>query len=123
MPGTLKKAHRHLYGRDREFIEFVNSRAIARVATCHLFPKSVDAVGANWIFVSRTQASLCRSRRCVLNGIDPAEHCFSESKEDYFLFAANADRAREKGLHIALRLAREIGFRLVVAGVGNNSGS
>jgi glycosyltransferase involved in cell wall biosynthesis len=107
-----------LTGRDREFVEFVDSRAIARVATCHLSPKSVDAIGANWIFVSRTQASLCRRRRYVLNGIDPAEHCFSESKDDYFLFAANADRAREKGLYIALRLAREIGFRLLVAGVG-----
>src|SRR5262249_2630817 len=45
---------------------------------------------------------------------------FSESKDDYFLFIGSMDKAREKGLVIALELSLEKGFRLVVAGTSAN---
>src|SRR6267378_2638127 len=51
----------------------------------------------NWIFVSRTLAESYGRNRYVLNGVDPAEHIYSETKRDYFLFICTLDRAVEKG--------------------------
>jgi glycosyltransferase involved in cell wall biosynthesis len=54
----------------------------------------------------------------VINGINPDDLMFSETKEDYLLFMAAMYRAREKGLDLALSLARRHGIRLIVAGTG-----
>lgn len=94
------------------------------VTTCHLdlrvkgMPR-VDTT-ENWIFVSRTLARVHGRSRYVLNGIDPAEYIYNESKDNYFLFMSTLDWGREKGLDIALSLAKQIGFKLVVAGTGRN---
>jgi glycosyltransferase involved in cell wall biosynthesis len=90
------------------------------VRTCHtdLQARGIDRgiAESNWIYCSHTLAMTYKSPRCVVNGIDPAEFIFSETKQDYFLFVACLDRAWEKGLDVAVSLARCIGFKLLVAG-------
>jgi glycosyltransferase involved in cell wall biosynthesis len=87
--------------------------------TCHMMELQKSAA-ANWVFVSRTLACAHGSNRFVLNGINPNDHVFSETKSDYLLFMGAMNRASEKGLNLALSLSRSIGFRLVVAGTGLN---
>jgi glycosyltransferase involved in cell wall biosynthesis len=90
------------------------------VKTCHtdvaIRGKDRGLAEPNWIFVSRTLAESYGSSRYVLNGIDPAEFIFSEAKDDYFLFVAALDRAQEKGLHVAARVAARTGIKLLVLG-------
>ncbi len=74
----------------------------------------------NKIYVSRNHAERGGGTAFVHNGIDPAEFIYRERKDDYFLFLSKVSR-RVKGVDIALRLARDLGFRLVVAG-GNRFG-
>ncbi len=76
----------------------------------------------NWIFVSRTLADSYGSKRYVLNGIDPSEFIFSETKENYFLFVSSLDRAEQKGLDVAVSLLKKTGARLVIAGSASNDG-
>lgn len=99
---------------------YVNQRGIPWVATCHLDIQDRGAdrscARSNWIFVSRTLAQLYGRDRYVHNGVDPSNHLYAETKEDYFLFMSSMDWAFEKGLDIALALAADVGFRLVVAG-------
>jgi glycosyltransferase involved in cell wall biosynthesis len=96
------------------------------VRTCHtdLQARGIDRgiAESNWIFCSRTLAATYKSPRCVVNGIDPAEFVFSETKQNYFLFVACLDRAWEKGLDVAISLARRIGFKLLVAGSAAKEG-
>src|SRR5215213_2485709 len=65
----------------------------------------------NWIFVSQYLAEVYGSSRYVLNGIDPSEYIFSDSKEDYFLFVQGGSLAyaRSKGMDIAIDLAEKLG--------------
>jgi glycosyltransferase involved in cell wall biosynthesis len=90
------------------------------VKTCHtdVTGRGLDLSLAedNWIFVSRTLALNYGSTRYVANGIDPSEFIYSETKANYFLFVACLDRAVQKGLEIAVSLARKAGFKLLVAG-------
>ncbi|MEW6212840.1 MAG: glycosyltransferase [Acidobacteriota bacterium] len=92
------------------------------VTTCHIDSRTLgeerEPTTENWIYVSRTLAALHHSNRYVLNGIDPSEYIFSESKDDYFLFMATANWAVRKGLDVALSLSSRLGFKLVVAGTG-----
>jgi glycosyltransferase involved in cell wall biosynthesis len=94
------------------------------VTTCHLDPRARGNARANatenWIFVSRTLAQLYDSDRYVLNGIDPAEYIFSDSKDDYLLFMSTMDWGMQKGLDVVLSLAGKHGFKVVVAGTGND---
>ena len=97
------------------------------VSTCHLdltsrgHQRSVAA--DNWIFVSRTLAELHGRSRYVLNGIDPADYIYSETKDDYFLFMSTMDWGLEKGLDVVLSLSKRVGFALVVAGTGKDQTS
>ncbi len=87
------------------------------VVTCHADPgPEARPIPPNWIFVSRTLAHCYESTRYVMNGIDPSECIYSETKDDYFLFVSNLGQALDKGLLWALQLASEGGFPLVVAG-------
>lgn len=70
----------------------------------------------NWIYVSRTLAATYGSDRYILNGIDPAEYIYSETKDDYILFIADMKRAERKGFDIAVSLSKQLGFPLVFAG-------
>jgi glycosyltransferase involved in cell wall biosynthesis len=109
------------------------SRGKAWVTTCHMNPgayrqlrNAIDAGNEpppsteNWIFVSRTLARLHGRKRYVCNGVDPAEYCFSETKDDYLLFMSSMDWGLSKGLDTALSLSARLGFRLVVAGTSVN---
>ncbi len=57
----------------------------------------------------------------VYNGLDPSEFSFSESKDDYFLFLSKIDRP-EKGLGVAIEVAKKAGVRLVIAGNYTSNG-
>ena len=103
------------------FAESVASAANERhkpcLLTCHM--KQADASPRpNWIFVSRSLARAHGAHRVVLNGMDPADFIYSETKEDYFLFMGSMHRAADKGLEFALALCRRAGCRLIVAGTG-----
>jgi glycosyltransferase involved in cell wall biosynthesis len=67
------------------------------------------------VFVSGDHARRHGGTRFVYNGIDPDEFIFREKKDDYFLFLSKVS-LRKKGVDVAIRLAREMGFTLVVAG-------
>ncbi|MBI4515272.1 MAG: glycosyltransferase [Deltaproteobacteria bacterium] len=69
----------------------------------------------NKIYISRDHARRGGGTAFVYNGIDPAEFIFRERKDDYFLFLSKVSLPK-KGVDVALRLAREMGFRLLVAG-------
>ena len=94
------------------------------VATCHLDLKARglerSPTTENWIFVSRTLAQLLGRDRYVWNGIDPSEYIFSETKDDYLLFMSTMDWGTQKGLDVVLNLSKQLGFKLVVAGTGEN---
>lgn len=88
--------------------------------------RDVKTAPTNWIFVSRSLASLYGSSRFVRNGLDPANYIYSETKEDYILFLASMQgqatrhKYQAKGLDIALSLASDLGFKLVVAGTARD---
>lgn len=112
----LLHCHSHIIPLCREAI----ARGLPWVATCHTdletWNLSRDTATDNWIFVSKTLATSYSRSRYVLNGIDPDELMFSESKEDYVLFVCALRLAERKGLDIAIDLAHRCGLRLVVAG-------
>jgi glycosyltransferase involved in cell wall biosynthesis len=110
--------------RDEDLVQDRQSRHMPWVTTCHLDPKALgkerSRTTENWIFVSRALAELHGRNRYVLNGIDPAEYIFSESKDNYFLFMSTMNWGLAKGLDVVLSLSSQLGFRLVVAGTGVN---
>jgi glycosyltransferase involved in cell wall biosynthesis len=109
---------------DEDLVRERQSRHQPWVTTCHLDltarGRGRSPTTENWIFVSRTLAQLHGRNRYVLNGIDPADYTYSESKDDYFLFMSTMDWGTEKGLDVVLSLSKQIGFRLVVAGTGKD---
>jgi len=111
-------------GRDAALVEQWQSRGQPWVTTCHLDERARDRerpqTTDNWIFVSRTLAELHGYERYVWNGLDPAEYIYSETKDDYFLFMSTMDWGTKKGLDVVLSLAKQAGFKLVVAGTGES---
>lgn len=85
------------------------------IRTCHV-DDDHELFEDHWICVSQTLARSFGATRVVLNGVDPAELSYSETKADYFLFLACLDRAMRKGFGTAVSLARRTGLHLVVAG-------
>ena len=69
----------------------------------------------NKVYASSNHAFRAGARAFVYNGVDPDDFTFQEKKGDYILFLARV-RHVQKGVDIALRLARRLGLRLVVAG-------
>lgn len=74
----------------------------------------------NKVYCSRDHARRGGSTVFVHNGVDPEDYLYRERKDDYILFLSKVSR-RVKGVDVALRLARRLGFRLVVVG-GNRLG-
>ena len=111
-------------GRDAALIAEWEARAKPWVATCHMDEQTRGRERGpstqNWIFVSQTLARLHGHDRYVWNGIDPAEYIYSETKDDYFLFMSTMDWGTKKGLDIVLSMAKQLGFKLVVAGTGES---
>jgi len=100
-----------------QLLAHANDQRKPCLLTCHMLRPGTPA-GSNWIFVSRSLARAYASERFVVNGIDPDNYIFSESKQDYLLFMSAMDKAIPKGLDLALALSRRKGFRLIVAGTG-----
>ncbi|HVM94763.1 MAG TPA: glycosyltransferase [Candidatus Acidoferrales bacterium] len=67
------------------------------------------------VFVSRDHARRAGARAFVHNGIDPDEFIYRENKDDYLIFLGKLSRPY-KGIATSLRLARQMGFRLLVVG-------
>lgn len=95
-----------------------------RVVSCHIDPRIIDRdwgpITDEWIFVSKSLANSLGKDRFVWNGIDPSEYIYSDVKQDFYLFMTPIDWAKRKGFDIAVSLARDVGFRLVVAGGSSN---
>lgn len=126
LPADVDILHNYSSSRsDPGLMDHVRAHGIPWVTTCHLDIKARglerNYAGWNWIFVSQTLARLYGRSRFVHNGLDPAGYRYCERKEDYYVFMASMDWAVEKGLEIALRLAREMRFRLIVAGTSHDS--
>ena len=131
MPTGVKLVSRHVPEADichaiavpslvDETLQYTAQHAVPCLLTCHmdLRIRGLDRslAGPNWVFVSHTVAQVHGSNRVVVNGLSPENYIFSEIKDDYFLFIGSMDKARDKGLDIALELSMKKGFRLVVAG-------
>jgi glycosyltransferase involved in cell wall biosynthesis len=103
---------------------FPKTRGIPWLRTVHAPDKSwAQHARANWIFVSASHAAFFGQHRYVRNGIDPGEFCYSESKDDYFLFmVADLSQLERKGYRIVRELVRRCGIRLVVAGAISENG-
>lgn len=97
--------------------ELAENHRAPHLLTCHMLRPNAVA-RPNWVFVSRSLALAHHSQRIVINGIDPGDNIFSESKQDYFLFIGAMNKAIDKGLDVALSLSIRKGFRLIVAGTG-----
>lgn len=76
-----------------------------------------EQFGPEYSFVSRAHAETCGWPEAdfVHNGLELSEYVFREAKQDFLLFLGKVDW-NVKGLPFALRLAREEGMRLVIAG-------
>jgi glycosyltransferase involved in cell wall biosynthesis len=126
-PGVEVDVLHTISDRDEDLVQARQSLRKAWVTTCHIDPKAFGIergpTTENWIFVSRTLAELHGRNRYVLNGIDPQEYIFSESKDDYFLFMSTMNWGMKKGLDVALSLSSQMGFKLIVAGTGQDDES
>lgn len=121
-PGMESDVLHTIAGFDEDLIKERQASGNPWVTTCHIDAQSLgqerERTTENWIFCSRTLAELYGSTRYVLNGVDPSEYIFSESKDDYFLFMSTTYWSVKKGLDVALSLSSQLGFKLVVAGTG-----
>src|SRR5262245_1984974 len=74
----------HVQGSD--LFDLLAAKRQPWLRTCHvdfqLKGVSRSIAKSNWIFVSRTLAETYGSSRFVLNGIDPSELIYSETKDD-----------------------------------------
>ncbi len=85
------------------------------LVTIHGNKKPGEKFLPNTVFVSRNHAKRHDSDKFVYNGLDPSEYIYKENKDDYFLFLSKTSR-KEKGLDVALRLAKKMDFKLKIAG-------
>ena len=69
----------------------------------------------NTVFLSRNHAIRHGSTHYIYSGIDLDNFIYREKKEDYFVFLSKVSW-KVKNVNLALRLAKAMGFRLIVAG-------
>lgn len=69
----------------------------------------------NTVFVSRNHAIRHGSTHYIYNGIKLEDFTYSEKKENYFLFLSKVSW-KVKNVDFAIRLAKAMGFKLIVAG-------
>lgn len=67
------------------------------------------------VFVSRNHAIRHGSRHYIYSGINLDDFIYREKKGDYFLFLAKVSW-KVKNVDLAIKLAKVMGFRLIVAG-------
>jgi glycosyltransferase involved in cell wall biosynthesis len=110
----------HFHGLD--FPEYLPVSGPPMLATLHLpldwYPERIfHTAGLTLNFVSHSQAASNRSDvRCpvILNGIDLSRYDHTTTKEDFALVLSRV--CPEKGIDVALRVARRLGMRLLIAG-------
>ena len=78
--------------------------------------KSIDHI----IFVSDFCAKMYSSNCFIHTCINEDDFVFSDKKDDYFLWMAGTDWGEGKGLLTSIMLAKKLGFKLKIAGSGNN---
>jgi len=69
----------------------------------------------NTVFVSRNHAVRHGSTHYIYSGVNLDDFIYREKKKDYFLFLAKVSW-RVKNVDFAIRLAKMMGFKLIVAG-------
>jgi len=69
----------------------------------------------NTVFLSRNHAIRHGSTHYIYSGINLDDFIYREKKEDYFLFLAKVSW-KVKNVNLAIRLAKVMGFKLIVAG-------
>jgi glycosyltransferase involved in cell wall biosynthesis len=124
LPDGIELVREHRYDVDVMYLQSWRSMdtcGVPWVMTYHaprrVHDRVLPQIRDNWIFVSKTHARAFARTRYVTNGIDPAEFTFSETKDDYFLFAvANLGDLEEKGFEIARTLILQLGIKVIVAG-------
>lgn len=80
------------------------------------FSKSLHVVGISMALMARAPKELQRIMlKPVHNGINPGDFPFVSTKDDYFITLARSHP--EKGQDVAVRLCRELGYKLHMAGV------
>lgn len=99
------------------------------IETRHRFFGAEHPAHDRCVFVSRSLAEAEGRDRFVANGLDPEDYFYAETKEDYLLFLAamqgptHAWKYHDKGLDVALAVARDLGVRLMVAGTAREQGT
>ncbi len=68
----------------------------------------------NILYLSRDHARRHKGTHFVYNGLDPKDYLYREKKDDYFLYLSWI--TRKKGVDIAIALAKQMGFKLIIAG-------
>jgi len=107
----------------------LSSDVLPWIETRHRFFGSARPAHGHCVFVSRSLAEAEGQERYVGNGLDPDDYLYSQTKEDYLLFLAamqgpaHAWKYHDKGLDIALAVARDLGVRLMVAGTAREQGT
>jgi glycosyltransferase involved in cell wall biosynthesis len=97
---------------------YYQSKNIPVLATNHLY-KPNEKPPFKWVHVSKTLADLYQEKQYVWIGLDPDDFIYATQKQDYFLFMADMSRAMDKGLDIALKLAKDKKLKLIVAGASS----
>jgi glycosyltransferase involved in cell wall biosynthesis len=107
LPASVDLVHDYSFCVRRSDVPVLCTSSFRHPST-HRFPP-------NTIFLSRSHAELHGHSEFVHNGLDPSEYRYAEEKGGYFLFLSKVSRS-SKGVDTAVRLARDMGFRLVIAG-------
>jgi glycosyltransferase involved in cell wall biosynthesis len=69
----------------------------------------------NTVFLSRNHAIRHGSTHYIYSGVNLEDFIYREKKEDYFLFLAKVSW-KVKNVNLAIRLAKVMGFKLIIAG-------
>ena len=85
------------------------------LVTIHGNGKPNEKFLPNTVFLSRDHAMRHESNQYVYNGVDPNDFIYKNEKENYMLFLSKVSRSI-KGVKIAVELAKQLGFKLIVAG-------
>lgn len=84
-------------------------------------PDSPWKKNPHFICVSKFICDLVGKKQFVNSCVDPDDFIYSDKKDDYFLWISGTDWGwTNKGLDIAISLAKKMGFKLKIAGTGKN---
>ena len=85
------------------------------IQTVHGNLKDTEGSRKNAVYVSRTHMRAHSGSRYVLNGIPIQDYTFSDVKDNQLLFLAKVRRSK-KGIAGAIKVAKELQQKLIVAG-------